>query len=1355
MRTMSSGRFTAAITTVAIAALITVGLPAASAAADPVEAGIVVAKVDGMPTDFINGMDVSSVLALEESGVVFRDSAGNPADLFDVLYDHGVTDVRVRVWNNPFTAAGQGYGGGDNDVAHAVEIGERATAAGLRVLVDFHYSDFWADPGKQKAPKAWASLSTADKATAVRAFTADALQQMEDAGVDVHMVQVGNETNNGVAGVTGWAGMAQIFSAGSAAVREVFPNALVAVHFTNPETSGRYAGYAANLASYGVDYDVFASSYYPFWHGSLSNLTSVLSQVATTYSKKVMVAETSWAYTLDDGDGHGNVIDLPSEATAYPVSVQGQATAIRDVIQAVVNVGSAGIGVFYWEPAWLPVGPPSSLAANKLLWEAHGSGWASSYAGEYDAADAGVWYGGSAWDNQALFAYDGTPLESLNVFSYARTGAVAPRAVTNVATASLALTEGTAVTLPSTVLVSYNDSTSESQTVTWSNAASWIDGVGSYTVSGVTSAGLATSAAITISAANLMLNPGFESTTVSMWSKTGTGATIRGTTDPRTGTRSTNFYLASAYAFTVSQTVTGLAAGQYSASAYLQGDGESTSSVVQLTASTSGGVSASSPFAMTGWKVWSNPTTAPITVAAGGSVTVTVSATGLPSGAWGSMDDFSLVKVAASGVDTSALTASLAQANGITRSVYTAESLAVLDSAREIASVVLGASAPTQTRVTNALTLLDDAFAALVVDGPVPDPTVTATTLSVVEGSEISLPSTVTVTAFNGVVTHEAVEWDDSVEWIESSGVYVIPGVTENGRATTATITVTARNWVQNPGFEDAASTAWTLTGTGAEITESTDSAHGTRSIDFWAATAYQASVSQQVGGVPAGNYALSATSQGGSLQSGDTATISGTGSTGTTSANFEFAGWQVFRTATATPVVVGADGNVTVSIDLALSAEAWGNIDDVTLVRTGVSTVDTTALAAEVASAEALDREPYSVEQLAAVDDALLKAHIVLAADWPTAEAVTLARTALAAAILGLDTTAPSVAGLVSHPGNDGWYTHGAALTLSSNDATALLEYKIGAGDWTTYSSPVELADGEHSIVFRATDLAANVTTSEALVVKVDATLPALTGSVSAARVLSVDASDAGSGLGAVEYQLGSGAEWVAYSAPVALGDAALTVNLRASDVAGNVSTGSVPVEAAPYFADATDTASLFYAPIQWMYASNISTGTPQASGKPLYKPLDAVSRQAMALFLYRLSGDTFTAPAEATFADVAVGSPFFTAVEWMAAEGISTGTPQASGKPLYKPADAVSRQAMALFLARYTGASISGSPTTQSFADVPTNASSAAAIQWMATAGISTGTTQPSGLPLFKPAEPVSRQAMAVFLFRVDHLG
>ncbi|WP_349428000.1 glycosyl hydrolase 53 family protein [Microbacterium sp. LWS13-1.2] len=115
--------------------------------------------VDGLADDFAMGVDVSTVLSLEESGVVFRDAAGQPADLFEMLAADGVNSVRVRVWNDPYDATGRGYGGGNVDVDRAVEIGERATAAGSDVRVDFHYSDFWADLAHQLAPKAWEALT--------------------------------------------------------------------------------------------------------------------------------------------------------------------------------------------------------------------------------------------------------------------------------------------------------------------------------------------------------------------------------------------------------------------------------------------------------------------------------------------------------------------------------------------------------------------------------------------------------------------------------------------------------------------------------------------------------------------------------------------------------------------------------------------------------------------------------------------------------------------------------------------------------------------------------------------------------------------------------------------------------------------------------------------------------------------------------------------------------------------------------------------------------------------------------------------------------------------------------------------
>ncbi|QHZ44977.1 cellulase family glycosylhydrolase [Bacillus sp. NSP9.1] len=465
----------------------------AGAASAPVKADIFVKKVDGIDKDFIKGVDVSSVIALEQSGVEFYNESGKQQDIFKTLQEAGVNYVRVRVWHDPYDRKGHGYGGGNSDLEKAVQIGKRATANGMKLLVDFHYSDFWADPAKQKAPKAWANLSFEDKKRALYQYTKESLETMRKEGIDIGMVQVGNETNGGMAGEKDWSKMCELFNEGSRAVRDVDSNVLVALHFTNPETPGRYEAIAETLDRNGVDYDVFSSSYYPFWHGTLANLTSVLKHVADHYGKKVMVAETSYTYTAEDGDGHENTAPKDSGQTLhYPVTVQGQAHAVRDVIQAVADVGDAGIGVFYWEPAWIPVGPAHQLQKNKTLWETYGSGWATSYAAEYDPEDAGKWFGGSAVDNQALFDFNGRPLPSLNVFQYVDTGAVARLSIDEIKDVSINAVSGGNISLPESVKVTYNNGDEGSAVVTWDQKAlkrAIKKGVGEYVIEGVVKGG--------------------------------------------------------------------------------------------------------------------------------------------------------------------------------------------------------------------------------------------------------------------------------------------------------------------------------------------------------------------------------------------------------------------------------------------------------------------------------------------------------------------------------------------------------------------------------------------------------------------------------------------------------------------------------------------------------------------------------------------------------------------------------------------------------------------------------------------------------------------------------------------------
>lgn len=425
------------ITALVMSAVSPVRAEAGSAGATPgSEPVFSVEKIGFNNQDFIKGMDVSSVLSLEASGVRFSDADGNERDIFEILAENGVNYIRVRVWNSPYDGSGNGYGGGNCDVTKAAEIGRRAAEYGMKLNVDFHYSDFWADPGKQQAPAAWSAMTLEEKEDAVYSFTLSSLDEIRSAGADIGMVQIGNETTSGVAGVYDWSEMPRIFAAGARAVRAFDPDVLVALHFTEPQNSAAMRWFADTLNEYDVDYDVFGTSYYPFWHGSLENLTSVLGDVAETYGKYVMVMETSYPYTLTDSDGHPNTVAQGSNDSSadllWDFSVQGQANELRDVMAAVNSVpGGKGLGVFYWEGAWITVGDTTGLsgsalddrvAANRRIWESCGSGWAASYAGAYEPDDAGRWYGGSAVDNQAMFDSSGRALLSLGVFGMVDSG---------------------------------------------------------------------------------------------------------------------------------------------------------------------------------------------------------------------------------------------------------------------------------------------------------------------------------------------------------------------------------------------------------------------------------------------------------------------------------------------------------------------------------------------------------------------------------------------------------------------------------------------------------------------------------------------------------------------------------------------------------------------------------------------------------------------------------------------------------------------------------------------------------------------------------------------------------------------
>ena len=631
----------------------------------PQEADIYVPYIAGT-TDkdgFIRGMDVSSVLALYNSwqeadgSSHFKNFEGEEIDIqgfFNLLHDAGTNYIRLRVWNDPFDADGNGYGGGNVDINAAIEMGQYATNAGMKVLIDFHYSDFWADPNKQMVPKAWEDYTIDEKADALYEYTKDCLIKLKEAGVDVGMVQIGNETTNGLSGEKNWEKITKLFSAGSRAIREVDSDILVAVHFTNPEQAGMLSNRAKKLDNYGVDYDVFACSYYPFWHGTLENLTTVLKEVADTYDKKVMVAETSWAFTLEEGDGTGNTVGVGSNDSVggYEFSAQGQASEIAGVIQAVKDVGKKGIGVFYWEPAWIPVqvynGTEASYNANQALWEKYGSGWASSYAGVYDPNDAGRWYGGSAVDNQALFDFEGNPLESLNTYKYVQTGTTgfAVR-ITNVESVALVCNVGNALELPTELQVQYNFGSPKNLPVVWNEselAAVNTNMPGNYTIHGSITADEGEMEAVcevAVKYVNQLKNGNFEDEDMSMYTVEGSDGNGRTSDDPHSGSSSFHFYNSGSVDFTVEQTVT-LNKGKYVFSLYAQGgdigEGADTYAYVKI-----GENVTTEPIAFSGWTVWQNPVITFEVAQDNTEVTVGVNVTAAQKGAWGTLDDWELV----------------------------------------------------------------------------------------------------------------------------------------------------------------------------------------------------------------------------------------------------------------------------------------------------------------------------------------------------------------------------------------------------------------------------------------------------------------------------------------------------------------------------------------------------------------------------------------------------------------------------------------------------------------------------------------------------------------------------------------
>ncbi|PWD51175.1 hypothetical protein C8046_11470 [Serinibacter arcticus] len=291
-----------------------------------------------------------------------------------------------------------------------------------------------------------------------------------------------------------------------------------------------------------------------------------------------------------------------------------------------------------------------------------------------------------------------------------------PREVESVEQPRVSVVAGAAITLPTTLEVSFNDGTSERQDVTWSDDVSWITDAGTYTVRGTTTGGHAATATVVVRASdaegtNLVVNPGFESG-VAPWVGTGTGYTISKAENPFAGSRSTHFWAANAYSFAIEQRIENVPPGRYQLSAKAQGGDAGPNDTLSISAQ-SGISTVRAPFTLAGFNVWQTPTTEPLNVGADGVVVVRADLS-LSRNAWGSLDQFQLVAVADEvPVDTAALAALVTEAEALDRPTYTPESIATLDAALARASFVLGSTAPGQESVDGAAAALTAALAGL------------------------------------------------------------------------------------------------------------------------------------------------------------------------------------------------------------------------------------------------------------------------------------------------------------------------------------------------------------------------------------------------------------------------------------------------------------------------------------------------------------------------------------------------------------------------------------------------------------------------------------------------------------------
>ncbi|MCU6191355.1 MULTISPECIES: glycoside hydrolase family 53 protein [Enterobacter] len=391
-----------------LAVCLSCGLAASAFAADAVKTR----PFNAMPADFIKGADISTLLEAEQHGAKFYNQNGQQQDAIAILKANGVNTVRLRLWVDPQDADGNTYGGGSNNLENTIALAKRVKAQGLKLLLDFHYSDFWTDPGKQFKPKAWEKMDYPQLKTAIHDYTRDTIARFKKEGVLPDMVQIGNEINGGMLWPEGksWGQgggefdrLAGLLTAAIGGLKENLTDGeqvKIMLHLAEGTKNDTFRWWFDEITRRNVPFDIIGLSMYTYWNGPISALKANMDDISKRYNKDVIVVEAAYGYTLDNCDNAENSFQAKEEKDGgYPGTVQGQYDYIHDLMQAVIDVpDQRGKGIFYWEPTWIAV---------------PGTTWATKAGMKYIHDE---WKEGNARENQALFDCQGKVLPSITVF---------------------------------------------------------------------------------------------------------------------------------------------------------------------------------------------------------------------------------------------------------------------------------------------------------------------------------------------------------------------------------------------------------------------------------------------------------------------------------------------------------------------------------------------------------------------------------------------------------------------------------------------------------------------------------------------------------------------------------------------------------------------------------------------------------------------------------------------------------------------------------------------------------------------------------------------------------------------------